>query len=328
YRIDAITLYAVPAKGPHGFHSLGRVVESLLRTSNNLLERLHASFFFYLFTAPGEFAEFARYLPPVIILGLAVSFGGLRLFVQTGWIQKGRKPQETTEKQSQAQGGPLGVWSMRDRPILEVVCTIGATYLVGISTLFIVSSRWAWTALKESRLSEVALLSSLPSITLLVFVAALSRFYRLPPTTPALLKAFNLCGLGVVISVIAVANFSLSVSVAILASLPLCLVPVSLHGEQQGQDARQGSQLSRALIFAVRRVLAILWLSIVSPQGLVAAAHIIEQQSMNSTGSSVAMWLQRILWESVILKTWFLPLVSIIYLPHILQGLIVCVLPI
>lgn len=28
YRIDAITLFAVPATGPHGFHTLGRSVRS------------------------------------------------------------------------------------------------------------------------------------------------------------------------------------------------------------------------------------------------------------------------------------------------------------
>lgn len=29
YRIDSITLYAIPAEGPHGFHSLGRYASSL-----------------------------------------------------------------------------------------------------------------------------------------------------------------------------------------------------------------------------------------------------------------------------------------------------------
>jgi glycosylphosphatidylinositol transamidase len=111
------------------------VVESLLRTTNNLLERLHASFFFYLFTAPGEFAEFARYLPPVIILGLAASFGGLKLYVETGWTQD-----------------PKGGWVMRDRPVLEVLCIMAGTHTAGLLTLWIVNRSWFWTTL-EVRLS-------------------------------------------------------------------------------------------------------------------------------------------------------------------------------
>ncbi|KAG8775440.1 Glycosyl phosphatidyl inositol protein transamidase complex subunit, partial [Serendipita sp. 398] len=317
YRIDAVTLYALPARGPHGFYSLGRVVESLLRTSNNLLERLHASFFFYLFTAPGEFAEFARYLPPVIILGLAVSFGGLRMFVQTGWIPK-RVP--STEKQPQRSL----VWAMRDRPVLEVACIMASTYLVGVGTFSIVSSKWTWAELKNSKLKEVIFVSSAPSIALLVGIFVYSRVttsHRLPPTTPALLKAFNLCSLGVVISVIAVANFSLSASVAVLAALPLCLVPVSLHQNHEGYKH------GLTAVFVVRRAFALLWLLTISPPGLLIVAQMLEQNVAGSNGTRVLMWLRRMLWESVILKTWFLPLVSTIYLPHILQGLIVCILP-
>jgi GPI-anchor transamidase subunit GAA1 len=127
------------------------VVESLLRTSNNLLERLHASFFFYLFTAPGEFAEFARYLPPVICQGLAASFGGLALFVQTGWIQQGETSAPAASSQDKGRVDalqPKSIWVMRDRPLLEVLCIMGATHVAGVSTLAIVNGSWFWAALQ------------------------------------------------------------------------------------------------------------------------------------------------------------------------------------
>ncbi|KNE87905.1 hypothetical protein PSTG_18616, partial [Puccinia striiformis f. sp. tritici PST-78] len=47
YGIDAISLFAHPADGPHGFQTLGTIIESSLRSLNNLLERLHQSFFLY-----------------------------------------------------------------------------------------------------------------------------------------------------------------------------------------------------------------------------------------------------------------------------------------
>ncbi|WVN87652.1 uncharacterized protein L203_102835 [Cryptococcus depauperatus CBS 7841] len=79
YRIDALTLYCTPAQGPHGFHTLGRTVESTLRSYNNLLERLHASFFFYLLPRPHYFIPVGHYLPAAVLLGASLTIGGFKI---------------------------------------------------------------------------------------------------------------------------------------------------------------------------------------------------------------------------------------------------------
>ena len=76
HRIDALTLYASPSSGPHGFHALGRTVESSLRSFNNLLERLHASFFFYLIPRPDKYMPVGHYLPSAVLLGASLTLGG------------------------------------------------------------------------------------------------------------------------------------------------------------------------------------------------------------------------------------------------------------
>lgn len=76
HRIDAVTLYAVPAEGPHGFLTMGKAVESTLRSFNNLLERLHASFFFYLMPSQEQFLPVGHYLPAAVLLGASVTLGG------------------------------------------------------------------------------------------------------------------------------------------------------------------------------------------------------------------------------------------------------------
>lgn len=76
HRIDAVTLYGVPAEGPHGFHTMGRAVESMCRTYNNMLERLHASFFFYLLPAKDYFMPVGHYLPAAVVLGASITFAG------------------------------------------------------------------------------------------------------------------------------------------------------------------------------------------------------------------------------------------------------------
>lgn len=76
HRIDSVTVYCTPATGPHGFHTLGRTVESTLRSFNNLLERLHASYFFYLVPMPHHFIPVGHYLPAAVLLGASLTIGG------------------------------------------------------------------------------------------------------------------------------------------------------------------------------------------------------------------------------------------------------------
>lgn len=76
HRIDALTLYGPPAMSPHGFHTLGQVVESTFRSFNTLLERLHASFFFYLLPHPESFIPVGHYLPAAVLLGASITLGG------------------------------------------------------------------------------------------------------------------------------------------------------------------------------------------------------------------------------------------------------------
>ncbi|WVQ77910.1 hypothetical protein IAR50_007616 [Cryptococcus sp. DSM 104548] len=89
HRIDSYTIYATPSTGPHGFHSLGRTLESTLRSYNNLLERLHASYFFYLLPRPGRFIEVGKYLPAAVLMGAGLTLGGLeveRPLEALGWL--------------------------------------------------------------------------------------------------------------------------------------------------------------------------------------------------------------------------------------------------
>lgn len=78
YRIDAISLFAVPAQGPHGFHTIGRVVESSLRSLNNLLERLHQSFFLYLLQSDRRFVSVGNYLLVPLLIAIGLTLLGLR----------------------------------------------------------------------------------------------------------------------------------------------------------------------------------------------------------------------------------------------------------
>ncbi|RUS22965.1 Gaa1-like protein [Endogone sp. FLAS-F59071] len=92
YKIDAITLYGVPATSgaTFGFHRIGAyglrrslsyntschcsLVESTFRSLNNLLEHFHQSFFFYFLSGPERYVSIGMYMPPVILFACSLVF--------------------------------------------------------------------------------------------------------------------------------------------------------------------------------------------------------------------------------------------------------------
>ncbi|RDX56796.1 Gaa1-domain-containing protein [Lentinus brumalis] len=215
FRIDAITVFAVPATGPHGFHSLGKILESSLRTMNNLLERLHASFFFFLLVGPGTFMKIGSYLPSVILVGTAMLFSGLGEWVNAGWTLAA-PPIGSDEKKEPSQA-PGALWIQRPRPVLLAVSIMAATHLLGVVLFYVVCSRLVNATV------VFLLFSVLPALALqLVPLPA-------PPSAPlaTVLKAFNLCFASAVVSITSVLNFSLAAALAVFMGLPLTLASSS-----------------------------------------------------------------------------------------------------
>lgn len=71
YQIPAVTVSAV--SGSHSGHSLGetaRVIEGVMRSLNNLQERFHQSFFFYLLPRIDRYFSIGVYMLP---------FGGIMI---------------------------------------------------------------------------------------------------------------------------------------------------------------------------------------------------------------------------------------------------------
>ncbi|OXV09155.1 hypothetical protein Egran_03082 [Elaphomyces granulatus] len=84
YHIDAITLQT---KG-HGWQdemALGRTVESLCRSLNNLLEHLHQSFFFYLLMQANRFVSIGTYMPSAMLLAGNFSVMAIALWMRSGY---------------------------------------------------------------------------------------------------------------------------------------------------------------------------------------------------------------------------------------------------
>lgn len=314
FRIDAITLFGVPAMGPHGFHSLGQVVESSLRTMNNLLERLHASFFFYILTSVTTFVNFGGYLASAILVSVSMIFGGLRLWVVAGWqrtmmvrvIPDEKDNKETEPRSKWPTAIPMTVWRKRDRPVIQVLAIMLVTHVIGYLVFLLITAPFFFR--KTPALSGLSTrLAFLPLLALHPFTqqyltACPAPSYHPKKSAPQaplhlILKAFNLYISSIVISITSVLNFSLAAALAVLLGVPLTLT---------GPTARP---LRYLLVLGV------------SPIGLLAiASHVVGEQE-------VIRVLTRTVWEWQVLGAWFLPFACVVYLPLTLQGLLVCMMP-
>ncbi|KAH0827034.1 Gaa1-like protein [Lanmaoa asiatica] len=295
FRIDAITLYAVPADGPHGFFALGRIIESTLRTSNNLLERLHASFFFYILTTPGTFMKIGMFLPSAVLVGVAMIFWGLGQWVEAGWVQEFPNELQRHDKEDDRMAASTTAstvqptWRPRRRPVLPAIATILATHTIGLLAFAMINTSWflqnqavsSWILLLVFSLVPQALLAFIPS--------------QPPETAPfsMLLQSFNLCLASTVISITSLLNFSLAATLAVTLGIPLICSCVSSRPSRT--SASLPSKLSRLAAYATYWLLAWGWLLLPKE-------------------------VERAVWNWEVLGVWFAPFVCIVYAPLVMQA--------
>uniref|UniRef100_A0A8C3Q4D4 Uncharacterized protein n=1 Tax=Geospiza parvula TaxID=87175 RepID=A0A8C3Q4D4_GEOPR len=79
FRIEALTLRGINSFRQHKFDLgvLGRTLEGMFRKLNNLLERLHQSYFLYLLPSLARFVSIGSYAPALALLLLVLARGGL-----------------------------------------------------------------------------------------------------------------------------------------------------------------------------------------------------------------------------------------------------------
>lgn len=83
WRIQAVTLKAKFTEGhnDNDITCFGRIAEAMFRSVNNLLEKFHQSFFFYLLLSPKYFVSISSYLPSAVCFSVAFALSSLDSFI-------------------------------------------------------------------------------------------------------------------------------------------------------------------------------------------------------------------------------------------------------
>ncbi|OAF99780.1 Glycosylphosphatidylinositol:protein transamidase, GAA1 component [Paraphaeosphaeria sporulosa] len=281
YHVDAITLVTV-GDGWHDEMGLGRTVESLFRSLNNLLEHLHQSFFFYLLLEAKRFVSIGTYLPSAMLIAANFSIMAIAL-----WVQSGR-PQETIPNPAAAKPAPKSVTQdaakdpdhkekeqeqeVEEEPLEPppvIVTKDGATAIIPAALLqvserplflpaaFVVTAHFlgliplaAFNHIPVANLYPSFLLAAnLTALLPLATAYLLSRFTRPTPQESTLIHCFSLLFLGMYLSALATLNFSQSLMVGLLTA-PLSFV-------RRSSGSRAAAKLQFALLAAINPVMVV-----------------------------------------------------------------------
>lgn len=162
YHIDAITLTAV-GEGWQDEMAFGRVVESMTRSLNNLLEKLHQSFFFYLVLQNNRFVSIGTYLPSAMAVGASFSIMAIYLWIKSGYEQREEEDQQVAKATERDPGTLDKVESALANPEIKNADLQKSPSEGGIPTV----KKKAWKSIDRPLLIPLALLAALFLISLL-----------------------------------------------------------------------------------------------------------------------------------------------------------------
>ncbi|OAQ22996.1 Gaa1-like protein [Linnemannia elongata AG-77] len=337
YKIDAITLYGIDRPGwpsqRFNLFRVGALLESAVRSLNNLLEHLHQSFFFYLLSDVRRYTSIGLYMPPVIILGVSFIFQALSLW--------GLSSDLPLELESIAEGDktiPVALpYSRRSRNFKVASSTMGMAVVTGAATFFLLTTEFGLVG----ETPMLKLVASVGVCSMLVLSAVSTAHVRVriiksvstaqksrathddtkgsssinhsdktqnvadQELTPAadwiMLKTLILALSALIVTTMSALNFSLAVSIGVLIVLPY-----------------MAFRPSRWTVVSIIEALILL---AISPPGLMMVAS----WWYAKDPSEVLSWVLR---EYEILGTWLLPTACFVYWPLNLAAVIMVLLPV
>ena len=301
YHVDAITLHAV-GLGWQDEMAMGRCVEGIFRSLNNLLEHLHQSFFFYLLMHTHRFVSIGTYLPSAMLVAVNFTIMAISLWVQSGRPPKtklGAKRQDEKNEEVETElvesNGSLAIVPKQDLAIVERQLLMPLAVVLALHSL----GSWPLWIFNNSKQADMTKMLTVFLVFNLVLPSILSttfsRFLRATTQQLILIKCFSLLLLGMLLATLATLNFSLAFLVGLL-TFPLTFLGVP------SEDAPQGKFHKSALSIAAR-ILPNVLLHCISPPVVFSAVCYVANISTEEVLKEAAfgwhiwgLWTQVVVW--------------------------------
>ncbi|KAJ5679754.1 hypothetical protein N7462_007998 [Penicillium macrosclerotiorum] len=243
YHIDAITLQP-KGNGWEDEMALGRTIESLCRSLNNLLEHLHQSFFFYLLMQTNRFVSIGTYLPSAMLIAGNFTIMAIALWMRTGYYSDGQstssassapsktKSEEVSSSDAKQPQKIVAETKLNGTVVEERLLALPLTLVSGLHLLGLVPL-WIFNTIFHQYFTTATYIFVVVDLVLPLVLAALlcnglGLGTPIVPQQYLLIKSFALLLLGLSLSTLATLNFSLSFMIGLLCA------PLSFIARVQG----------------------------------------------------------------------------------------------
>ncbi|XP_072026721.1 glycosylphosphatidylinositol anchor attachment 1 protein-like [Amphiura filiformis] len=229
YHIEALTLKGYPSQSrrAQSIVSVGRVLEGMTRSINNLLERLHQSFFFYILPSTERYISIGLYMPPFGLLMVVPILHGLALWIASGKVEDDKEGEEkvgeSDEKHSDEKKDSQVEAEPPQRPFSLVIPLMIGAFVTGVLLFYcpqyFITRYSAAFGLKPNEGITIGLLAFLVGCIFLPYLGRSKNQQSTDLSSKAewqLLKSFALIWQGVSLSAIAMMNFSLAFFIAVV----------------------------------------------------------------------------------------------------------------
>lgn len=226
FGIQAVTIHGFhknSRRGNHiGFYSMGKILEGLYRSLNNLLERFHQSYFFYLLPSSDRFVSIIWYMP--VLAGLVSTLLVKSLVL---WSKVRKDPYAVAAKRAKLKKMGLKMKKQEESDVLKISTIIFLSHVIGIviknSPQFI-----SQKAAEYGYTTDVSIFYGfgLISLCLLLFAYPL----RLPNRASMITLLLIICWeIGICLTAIGMLNFSFG----IIIGLFLAPILIFIHPSQK-----------------------------------------------------------------------------------------------
>ncbi|SZF03941.1 unnamed protein product [Blumeria hordei] len=226
YHVDAITLQPF-GNGWQDEMAMGRVIESVFRSLNNLLEHLHQSFFFYILMQTNRFVSIGTFLPSAMLLAINFTIMAISLWIKSGTAASSAETTSTKDKMTRSAlsqdvkekiPSPDEDGVTVERELFLPLSVVAGVQFLGLLPLYIFNNT------SQTLLPFTFFVFAVFSLFMPFLISTiLTHYVSLTIQHYQLIKSFSLLLLGLFLSSLATLNFSLAFFVG-LFSAPLAFV--------------------------------------------------------------------------------------------------------
>lgn len=185
-----------------------KIIEGISRSLNNLLERFHQSFFFYVIISSDRFISIGDYMPCVGLMA-----GSLLIKSFLLWLMANNKPDEDTDEdvnKSEELSEKIVVVrkSTRKIEVLNIGKIVLICHIIGVATLFVATNKSIHDYLNSLNIpTQTGIFYSLT--TVVVISVLIPKILKLNAIDAQYLNIIVLLELGTMLLSVSMLNFSL-----------------------------------------------------------------------------------------------------------------------